>query len=126
MYTYKQAYDKIIEAYFKDEIKPNDTKFCFCGTLNNNDSSWYSEDGFFYKRLELVKMEAALFKAFPETDWEYNRPTFSCEQELITNYEDKLFEGMCAALEVLREIHINRGENIEGQFEFKKRELATQ
>lgn len=28
-------------------------------------------------------------------------------------YEDALFEGMCKALEVLKQIHIERGENVE-------------
>jgi len=42
--TYKQAYDKIIDAYFKDEIKPMDSNFCFCGTLHGAKRGWRSGD----------------------------------------------------------------------------------
>ena len=39
--------------------------------------------------------------------------------------EDKLFEGMCAALEVLKQIHKERGEDVDSVPEFKKRKLQT-
>jgi hypothetical protein len=40
---YKTAYNKIIDAYFKDEIRPYISKFCFCGTLYGS-SNWYNPE----------------------------------------------------------------------------------
>ena len=33
--TYNEAYSKIIDAYFRDEIRAMDSNFCFCGTLTD-------------------------------------------------------------------------------------------
>lgn len=114
--TYKQAYDKIIEAYFKDEIKPYDPKFCFCGTLNKGcDDYWKTYDikldGIYYYGAELQKLEEALFSKLPRY----------CPDR----GEEKLFAGMCAALDVLKEIHRERGENVDELPTLTKRQLAV-
>lgn len=118
--TYKQAYDKIIEAYFKDEIKPYDAKYCFCGTLCDNKSDW-GKDSFNrihndygdYLGVEYVKMERALLAHIMDT----------CR--LLPNYEERLFSGMSAALDVLKQIHIERGEIIDEIPEFTKRNICA-
>lgn len=128
--TYKEAYDKIIEAYFKDEIKPMDNRFCFCGTLNDNISGWRYNGGSGYLNSDFLKMENALFSVFePDTthtpsEDDYQFPSM-CKvlPRKGKKYEEKLFEGMCAALEVLKQIHKDRGENVE-DFQFTKRELV--
>jgi hypothetical protein len=116
--TYKQAYDKIIEAYFKDEIQPEDPQFCFCGTLCDNDARWYGcrLDGYHYSShgyngVDFVKMEKAL-----------------CDQtrslrKRDEGYEDALFDDMSAALDVLKEIHRSKGENVDDLPALKKRGL---
>ncbi len=44
--------------------------------------------------------------------------------KLDPRFEDQLFSGMVAAIEVLKQIHIERGEVIEDDnYGFKKREL---
>lgn len=120
---YKQAYDKIIDAYFRDEIKPYDLQFCFCGTLAIADprrrfDRWnyatacnYSEQP--YSKLEFQKMEAALLVSLGNKspsifywdglgiDWDH------------PDYENRLFIAMSAALDVLKEIHRSRGENVD-------------
>lgn len=121
--TYKEAKEKIFDAYFKDEIQPFNTCFCFCGTLCDNNSSWYNFhaglhcDGMLlqthypshgYSGEELKRMEYALLRELP-----IDR----------NNYEVKLFEGMCSALEVLKEIHKSRGENVDEEIPFVKRDL---
>lgn len=125
--TYKEAYDKIIQAYFRDEIKPMNPKFCFCGTLAggqnwgdfcrpHNASTRYTYD-------EFINMEAALLDTIDSIMGIPNK----AKQELPI-YEVAMFEGMCAALEVLKQIHLSRGENVddvEGVGEFKKRELVN-
>lgn len=127
--TYRQAYDKIIDAYFKDEIKPNSSKFCFCGNLNeNNNDYWVSfrfkNTGIYYLGTELQKMEDALFTNIEKIMGPIKK---MCDYELerCPLYEDALFAGMCAALEVLKQIHRDRGENVDEEIPaFTKRQLV--
>lgn len=127
--TYKQAYDKIIEAYFKDEIRPNEYDFCFCGTLAGN-RHWTDEGDPNYSGAEYSKMELALFSSFPETKITYiTGPCFEDQyayhpETTILDYEDKLFAGMSAALDVLKQIHIDRGEIIDEPIPFTQRQLV--
>ncbi len=127
MYTYKQAYDKIIQAYFRDEIKPMDARFCFCGTLNDNIGEWgeynlsgNDGDGIHYSYNEMVTMENALFKGIRQ-----DRVITVFEAMKLIDSEDALFSGMCAALDVLKEIHRSRGEDVDEELTpFTKRELV--
>lgn len=120
---YKTAEDKIIQAYFRDEIKPLQPQFCFCGTLAGGDK-WYKGD-VNYNYPEYHRMEMALFSGIEKIDgvnwcdnsrgeWDEENPSVS---------EDGLFNGMQEALKTLKKIHIDRGENIE-PVPFKKRQLA--
>lgn len=122
--TYKEAYDKIIEAYFKDEIKPFNSEFCFCGTLSKN-VKWNDMlvDNPFYSYGEYKKMEWALFTG--TLHWP-KMASFFCLKEYVgkDSYEEYLFKGMSAALDVLKEIHRQRGENVDEDFpQFTKRNL---
>jgi len=122
MPTYKEQRDKIIEAYFKDEIKPFDAKFCFCGTLNNNNSAWVRRR-FHYSLDEFYEMEKALYSGLKSVGLKIigrlsNRESINDIQnwqncDIHPNYENALFGGMSAALDVLKEIHRNRGENVD-------------
>jgi hypothetical protein len=131
--TYQQAYDKIIQAYFKDEIKPIDSNFCFCGTLHG-DCSWTTADNrSLYSRNEYGKMELALFSSFPDLNYNSvcNLSCFSASTNFVGSkvYEERLFAGMCAALEVLKQIHKDRGEDVDGVMTntpFTKRNLSLQ
>jgi hypothetical protein len=116
--TYKQAYDKIIQAYFRDDIKPLDSKFCFCGTLCDNSIMWnYARDNHpvynLYSFEEYKRMELPLL-----TVWYSETGT--------KKYEDEIFEAMCAALNELKQIHKDRGENVDEVPEFTKRQLQPQ
>lgn len=113
--TYSEAYDKIIQAYFKDELEPYQPNFCFCGNLCDKTDYWFVANAVNnthnashgYSGLELFEMEQALLR--------YVNPG------PYTEYEDNLFEGMAAALEVLKQIHISRGEIIDEAPTFTKR-----
>src|SRR6185436_20101381 len=135
---YKQAFDKITEAYFKDEIRPMDNSFCFCGTLGKG---WWNGDEN-YSPEEYKKMEWALLRRLIGIYTELlfitkeQSPCASMrgfgwgwcngENEPKTKeYEDALFRGLCDSLEVLMEIHISRGENVEN-IVINKRELILQ
>lgn len=129
--TYQQQFDKITEAYIRDEIKPLSKLFCFCGTLSND---WMKGDkNYSYK--EYADMEEALFSTIPEIEY-MGKGTLSTSkfaasiglldfldepEKQIPNYEDKLFSGMVAALEVLKQIHIERGEVIDTPPQFIQR-----
>src|SRR5688500_13377157 len=95
--SYKEQYDRIIEAYFKDEIKPLDSKFCFCGTLCDNTYEWHGasgrhNDSHGYYSFEFVKMENAILCKMRDVLDNSILRSFSSPK-----YEDALFKGMCAA-----------------------------
>lgn len=128
---FKQAFDKITEAYIKDRIRPLSGNYCICGTLYGN-SNWMNvvklRAGFPYSIEELIMIESALlsplipFGAEKHGDWRGAWGGWlECDAE---GYEDALFDGMSAALDIFREIHISRGEDVEA-FEFKKREVVS-
>lgn len=138
MKTYKEQYDKIVEAYFRDEIKPYEPKFCFCGNLCDNTDRWFNyfspskhNPSHGYGGVQLFKMEAALLDTiknelsldeFNEWSDEFD----SCkEPEKHPQYETALFNGMTAALEVLRQIHAERGDVTAIEIPLVKRELQT-
>ncbi|MDB5200534.1 MAG: hypothetical protein JWO92_2497 [Chitinophagaceae bacterium] len=136
--TYNEAYNKIIDAYFKDEIKPFDERFCFCGNLSNNCSSWnnlhsrYFEESPYtyeeYKRMELHLMNTVVLVTTGQLWQSENGIGIEViktvkEIKVHPDYEDALFSGMCAALDVLKQIHKGRGENVDEEIPFTKREL---
>lgn len=126
--TYRQQYDKVIEAYFKNEIKPWDAQFCFCGNLCNKTDDWFEpfkgdnephNNSHGYSGWELHNMERALLDTLKKRGFDCRSLTDCAE------YEDALFSGLCASLEVLRQIHIDRGENVDEDIPaFTKRELV--
>ena len=132
--TYHEAHDLIIQAYFKDEIKPLDPAFCFCGTLNQGDESWFVEynkkkNGIYYTADELKKMEDPLLNKLRELMPNKGLDCFPFIPGHIIRkhpeYENYLFAGMSAALDVLKEIHRSRGEDVDGLPVFTKRELTA-
>ena len=125
--TYKEAYDKIIEAYFKDEIQVFNATFCFCGTLcGSAEWRWRDDVNRQYSYKEFGRMEKALFSTFPEVVVLGNACLDGADDiERYNDFEERLFSGMCAALEVLKEIHKERGEDVDGVQEFTKRNLSS-
>lgn len=136
--TYTEAYNKIIDAYFKDEIRPMDMNFCFCGTLEGS-GLWHWEPKAYTMR-EFKKLEFALLNPLNGI---YTKLFYATENDGATKsgfhwtwfdkqdppntkeYEDALFKGMCAALDVLKSIHESRGEIINEQPVFMKREFVV-
>lgn len=126
--TYIEARDKIWNAYFRDEIDPWNSNFCFCGSLAPNEFSfkgyknWNNHDQEFrpekhpYTLNEYAQMEIALFKHVGGMCSVIGHRKFGTGSYAITKYhsafEEKLFSGMLAALEVLKSIHKSRGELI--------------
>ncbi len=126
-FTYQEAYDKIIDAYYKDQIKPMNSQFCFCGTLHEGPDWRYGKlQKGEYTPFEFSKMEAALFdgilneyglswNADPEKHYVVfaSMNTLHIADLLRGPSEEALFCGMSKALEVLKEIHRGRGEDVD-------------
>lgn len=143
MPTYFEQREKIIQAYFRDEIKPYDAQFCFCGTLAWNPSRQIFSDMWEYSnysRDELVEMERALLGTIYNSVDIKNKNLFMMTTEVaeskdlrdqlyaLPQFEDILFAAMCAALDVLKEIHRSRNENVDDEpiTPFVKRKLEKQ
>lgn len=137
MKTYKEQYDKIVEAYFKGEIKPYNAHFCFCGTLCDNTNKWFGlceldhHDFAGYKGDDFVKMERALLRTISnhlklnDFDMWGDEEGALCSPDEHPQYETALFNGMTAALEVLRQIHAERGDVTAIETPLVKRKLQT-
>lgn len=138
--TYKEAESLIIDAYFKDEINPYQGEFCFCGALNHNNANWRTWGNKFYSVSEFLRMEYALLSTinimtynsgdifYASGKWDIKDANgHTVDRGVVKqhpNYENALFEGMVAALSVLRDIHKSHGENVEEEVVFKKRVLV--
>lgn len=111
-------YKKVIEAYYEDKIQPMNSEFCFCGTLHGG-RGWKGNGDEFYTAEDYGRLESALLTriSFENCRW-LSLPLLTLEERGVKppNLEDQLFDGMSAALDVLREIHINKGEDIDSQF----------
>lgn len=134
-------YQKILDAYMADEIQPFDNQFCFCGTLAmhtyDDDLSvdaiaWSTTE---YTAIELKAMEFALLntinrQTYPNSSilqclvWEEGQ-SIPKAKDAHPNYDTALFNGMCAALDVLKTIHESRGEAVDAAFLLPKRQLLT-
>jgi len=130
--TYKEAESLIIDAYFKDEIKPYHAEFCFCGTLNKGNPSWFNsiekKNGYSYSHEELKKLENCFLVTINIHTIKTGGKLDDCQNDYLNitnhpNFENALFEGMIAALEMLKQIHKTRGEDVDKIISFVKRDL---
>lgn len=131
--TYQQQERLIHEAYIENRIRPFKANFCFCGTLSP-DANWSGmikrrdDISYNYSVNEYGRMEKALFSAFPSV-WQVipgvlNYEGMPEDYEKHKDYEEWLFNGMVAALEALKQIHIEKGETIQSTPSFEKRKLT--
>lgn len=135
--SYETKFNKITEAYIKGEIEPYSASLCFCGTLADHDLDWDIKTINGYNPKQFVKMEYALLSTIltetlggnPENKIHlYGLGEGVCRTEILRhpNYEAALFNGMVAALEVLKQIHIEHDEVIDEQkTKSQKRTLQT-
>ena len=155
--NYKQQYDKLTEAYIKNEVTPWSPCNCFVGNLLNNNCQWVkgrsipytngtmknnlingyknleidnykvinecikSEAKGYYTSEEIISLESRFMSTYLEN---LDVDTSSINELLLLINEDALFLAFEAALDLLKYIHISKGENIEEQFTFTKRTLT--
>lgn len=140
--TYKEQFDKITTAYFKDEVEPEQSCACFIGNLLNGNEGWedvrdferewtkdyvvtgyLNPNGYWYKRgLAVIAIESGgLYNADQIVEMEKNFLTIWYNGGKT---EDSLFLAMSSTLDMLREIHESKGEITEVQ-PFAKRQLVN-
>lgn len=136
--TYREAYDKIIDAYFKNKIEPYNGCACFVGTLLNGDSKWMEcRSGYDFTKGDYDSTRGLIIlkKKYPYTEDEIVR----LERTLLgsiyrlsdglchdhNDYEQILFIAMSETLDVLKEIHRSRGEDVDGFPALIKRKIVN-
>ncbi len=135
--TFKEQYQKIVSAYYKNKLTPFDNCACFIGNMLNQNVDWQYirdygpkgksiisrsirclnigasaikfESGNLYTTEEILILENNFMKVLDSFSW--SPPP-----------EDNLFNAMESTLLLLRQIHESKGEIIE-DYNFTKREL---
>lgn len=130
--TYREQYDKIVDAYIKDKLKPWDCIACFIGNLLNGKDDW--AHGRTMTRgtnnvlvcdisINDARVQLAQQCVDDESNGLYSLREICALEENFLNYisplgidgcsEQQLFEAMCSTLEMLRLIHISKGEDVD-------------
>lgn len=135
--TYKEQFDKITRAYIANELEPYDNCACFIGNLLNNDPEWSSGRirtnfrEFSIQKSGIMSAEACIkrqaygFYTLHEIyEMEANFMSTIEHSASNTEYynEDGLFHAMESTLEMLKQIHISKGEQVD-EIPFTKRQL---
>jgi len=131
--TYKEQFDKITRAYIADELQPTNSCACFIGNLLNNNREWAMGRVFDWKNhgigvvanehliMLVVNAEAnGLYSAQEIVDMEDNFLSIYSDG---FQSEDALFHAMESTLEMLKQIHISKGEQVD-PIPFAKRQLC--
>jgi len=142
--SYKEQFDKLTTAYIEMRVNPYDACGCFVGNLLNSTKEWY-----FCKRTIIIQnfsernvndeeIQQAIASIEEESKGLYT-PEEITHLEKIFMYsirgfggatfwrnptpaaEEVLFKGLEKTLNVLKSIHISKGEDVEGEFAFTKR-----
>lgn len=138
--TYREAYDRIVDAYFKDELDPFDDCACFIGNLLFGDDSWVgcrttrnlyppqtSEillairfvNNFGYTPDQITDLELNFLSCIAKYD--FNKAKVEAREkprhEVYKMYrrfdEDTLFLAMSSTLDMLKAIHEDNGEIVD-------------
>lgn len=136
-----ESYNKIVNAYIKDQIEPYNSCFCFVGNLLNNISGWgttrSSENYEFldndlkssreqrksYHIYRIKEESKGFYNSDDITRLEYNfLNTIEQEDKKETESEEGIYRAMESTLMLLKQIHEEKGEIVE-EYNFSKREL---
>jgi hypothetical protein len=139
---FEEQYQKIVSAYYKNELRPMNSCACFIGNMFNNNRLWSNirtvcigVDGFIVNDEGLLYSESKSFIEIESNhlytpqeivDLENNFLKTSYPDRKSSDYtEESLFEAMQSTLEMLRKIHESKGEIIK-DYSFIKRELKNE
>lgn len=153
--TYQQQYNKLTEAYIRNEVNPFANCKCFVGNLLNNNSQWHScrvfekTDDRGYpdlsrgeENVDCIYYSVGKRIIIAESDNLYTvKEIIAIENRFLTVFtqnsslnvwhpcaikeadEEALFKAFETTLDLLKEIHINKGEIIDDVPIFSKRKL---
>lgn len=147
--TYKEQFDKLTRAYINNEVEPWECKACFVGNLLNNKSDWRfcrsaidlsstipmmrkdcpylsvdtirKEGRKLYSLYDIASLEAFFLHHLTENGG--TRMLKWTGATLTETEENALFTAFEKTLEMLKEMHISKGEVIEETPVFTKREV---
>lgn len=145
MITFKQQFDKLTEAYIKNEVDPYEPCGCFVGNLLNKRTEWMDGRGSvwtyenYFDELEIKQKgtrdyKTALNVIQAQAEGFYTvKEIFQLEGTFMSTYvklckcddidEDALFVAFEKTLELLKQIHESKGEQVD-EYVFQKRELV--
>lgn len=139
--TFQEQYQKIVDAYYKEELEPWNGCACFVGNLLNKKDTWcnarYVEIGEMQTNSPIL--EEVLTFVNKESNGLYSyQEVINLEQNFLNiaynrknslwfvkgnQTEDSLFAAMESTLQMLRKIHESKGEVVK-DYNFTKRELT--
>jgi len=148
--SFLTQYNKIVNAYMQNKLNPLNCTACFVGNLLNNNMEWMfsralkfgngqeegpwkeeqkqravacimQEGGGMYTMSEIVKIENLFLRTMDEGTGDVASKKFWKDSK---GYEERLFKAMEVTLEHLKKLHESKGEVIEDNPIFSKRELV--
>ncbi len=141
--TFQQQYNKIVSAYYKNQLDPFEACACFIGNMLDNTAGWVhcrklefetDEDGmcdirsieYWLQGGGVVPRTILTLKPYFYTgiDIALMEDNFLRIYVLGGKTEDSLFEAMESTLIILKEIHKRNGELIK-DYNFEKRNLEA-
>lgn len=139
--SYKTQFDKLTKAYINGEVRRLDSCACFVGNLLNGNGQWgygrkalgafgriTSDDSMRILAESCILKEASSLYTLQEI-LDMEALFMGVSTGLFENYEEQenaLFAAFEQTLEMLKQIHIAHGEQIEDEIPvFIKRELQT-
>jgi hypothetical protein len=147
MKTYQEQWQNITSAYVNNEMDPYQCEACFVGNLLRNpvwalirdcntatgngqlESSFSCLEEYLhgYTPEEILSLENNFLKILYEETGKPKILVLRGPNGVVKshpNYENALYKAMVSTLEILRNIHISRGENVD-EIPLQKRQLAT-
>jgi len=138
--TFKEQSEKIIQAYLKCEINPWAPCACFVGNLLNRSGKWVSRLPGSHNRGKIWEnhpgLPHAIDSVFIESSGLYSlQDVLLLEKNFLDIIDDNrtqdweqteegLFLAMVSTLEMLKQLHISKGEIIEEEVTLQKRQLV--
>ena len=140
--SYSQQFNKLTEAYISEKVQPLSPCACFVGNLLNNTSDWilakqcinnlFPFDSMFYKQAKssIIKESNGLYTVeeiiMLERLFMVVTNCFNKEERSPEQCENRLFEAFEKTLDLLKQLHIQKGEIIYEVPVFKKRVLINE
>jgi hypothetical protein len=128
--SYKEQFDKLTRAYINDEVEPYISCSCFVGNLLNNKSVW----DFGRRVIGNIETDASCLRVAQNCIDRESSGLYSVKEIVdlearfmlcVDNHnEEGLFNAFSKTLDLLKQIHLSKGEIIDEVPEFKRRVMV--